>query len=731
MMRTSLLLFLSLLLVQSATAQKSITLEDIWVNGAFSARGVPGFAFRNDGVHYTRSTGTTIEQYDLRSGEKTSQVFDVATVQKTDPAWPGAFDDYTFSADEQNILLSANVESIYRHSTKAHYFVFDARQNSILRLHNGADKQRYAHFSPQGDKVAYECNNNLFFKDLKTGKQTQMTTDGKPNAVINGASDWVYEEEFVLVRAFEWSPDGQKIAYLRFDEQAVPSFTYEHYHPDSMYPQPVTFKYPKVGEKNAVVTAWVYDLKTGKTVGINAGADAEDYFPRLAWTPDGRVCLTWLNRHQNHLKLLLADPKTGACSVLLEEKNQYYIGENYEPHFLDDGSGFLWETEKDGFLHVYRYDMSGREQALLTRGDWDVTAFYGIDQKNKKAYYQAATINPMQREVFETDLSGRNTRMLHGGSGTHSADFSSTFDYYVHSESGINTPPAYVVRNRAGEVVRPLEDNGRLKTKISEYGLSKAEFFQFETPEKVRLNGWMIRPKGAETAGQRYPVLLFTYGGPGSQEVLDEWMGANYLWFQMLAQQGYLVACVDNRGTGGRGEAFKKMTYLQLGHYETIDQIEAARYLGSLPYVDPTRIGIFGWSYGGYLSSLCILKGADVFKAAIAVAPVTNWKWYDTVYTERFMRTHSENKEGYEQNSPINFAEQLKGAYLLVHGQADDNVHFQNTVEMTNRLVAANKDFDVMFYPNRNHGIYGGYARLHLYRKMTAFLDASLKLVKQ
>jgi dipeptidyl-peptidase-4 len=706
-------------------AQKNITLEDIWAKGTFVARGVPGFAFQNDGVHYTQSNESKIEQYDLRNGDLTGVLLDVKTVKTIDNTWPGQFDSYSFSSDEQQILLATDEESIYRYSSMAHFFVFNAGLNSIARLHNGAAKQRYATFAPEGDKVAYECENNLFYKDLITGKQTQVTTDGVINAIINGASDWVYEEEFVLVRAFEWSPDGTKIAFLRFDERAVPEFTYETYHPDSMYPQQVTFKYPKVGEKNAVVTAWVYDLQSGKTIAVNTGATTEDYLPRIQWAPNGKLCLTWLNRHQNHLKLLMADAETGACSVLLEEKNKYYIGETYEPHFLEDGTGFIWETEKDGFMHLYRYDMQGREKALITKGDWDVTDFYGVDKDNNKVYYQAATQNPMQRELFETDISGNNTRTISNGKSMHSAAYSSTFDYFVHTESTINTPPVYTIRNRKGKAVRTLEDNAALKDKLTGYGVLPVEFFNFTTSDNVKLNGWKITP-GKAAAGQKCPVLMFLYGGPGSQEVLDEWMGANYLWFQMLAQQGYVVACVDNRGTGARGEEFRKMTYMQLGHYETIDQIEAAKYLGTLPFVDSNRIGIFGWSYGGYMSSLCLLKGADVFKAAIAVAPVTNWKWYDSVYTERFMRTYAENKAGYDQNSPINFADKLKGSYLLVHGQADDNVHFQNSVEMTNRLIATNKDFDVMFYPNRNHGIYGGYARLHLYRKMTQFLAEKL-----
>jgi len=722
--------FVGFLLAGHMIAQQPIQLEDIWVRGSFASKGVPGFTFQKDGVHFTRSNGGVIAQFDLRSGKNTGEVFNIKTVRSVGADWPGVFSEYVFSPDEKHLLLSTQEERLYRHSRKADYYVYDSGDNSIRRLHTGKDKQRYPTFSPQSDKVAYECLNNLYVRDLKSGAVVQVTNDGAPNAVINGASDWVYEEEFVLVSAFDWSPDGQKLAFLRFDESDVPEFAMETYHPDAMYPSSVVFKYPKVGEKNAVVTAWIFDLATGKTIKVNTMAGEADYFPRMRWAPNGALCLTWLNRHQNHLKLLLADPHTGACRVLLEERNPFYFDETYEPFFLDDGSGFIWQSERDGYRHLYRYDMEGKVVGQLTTGDWEVTAFYGVDQKNKKVYYQSATLSgkpsALHREVREVTLDGKIVRLMQGNGGFHSAEFSSTFDYYIHRQSNANTPARYVVRDRKGKELRVLEDNEALKEKMKAYGVLPVQFFQFETEEGTVLNGWWIQPTmGANT--EPLPLLMFVYGGPGSQQVTDDWMGANYWWFQMLASQGYAIACVDNRGTGGRGEAFKKVTYMRLGHLETQDQIAAARWLGAKPFIDPNRIGIFGWSYGGYMSSLCLLKGADVFKAAIAVAPVTNWKWYDTIYTERFMRTHAENTEGYEMNSPVNFASNLKGAYLIVHGQADDNVHFQHTVEMVSQLIAQDKDFEVVFYPNRNHGIYGGNTRLHLYRKMTQFLDTKLK----
>ncbi|MEQ1746112.1 MAG: DPP IV N-terminal domain-containing protein [Saprospiraceae bacterium] len=716
------------------TAQKPITLEDIWSKGTFSARQVPGFRFQNDGFHYTQLNARAIEQYDLRTGDKTSVLFDPATSVQTGTTFSG----YAFSADEAKVLLSTEEEKIYRWSSRATFFVYDRTTKTLDRLHEGP-KQRCAVFSPDGKKVAFSVDNDLYVRDLGTKKTVRITTDGQPNAIINGTSDWVYEEEFEIVRAFEFSPDGSNIAYLRFDEREVPEFTMDMYRGGD-YPEPVTFKYPKVGERNATVTAHIYHLATGKTVPVNIpdrAKDYDDYLPRIGWTPGGQLCLTHLNRHQNHLRLLLADAASGVCSTLLDETSRYYL-DLHEPRFLADGS-FVWQSEKSGFNHLYLHDRTGKQTTTLTKGDWDVTGFYGVDEKNGLVYFQAATVNPMQRDVFSAKLNGKSRTQLTKESGTHSAQFSSTFDFFVDTHSTANAPPQYSVRDRSGKTVRAIEQNTDLRAKQTEYGTLPVEFFQVPIkgasspsgkPWDGALNGWMIRPAAPEYQGKKLPVLMFVYGGPGSQQVTDAWKGANYWWFQMLAQQGYVVACVDNRGTGARGEEFKKMTYLNLGKYETEDQIAAAKHLGTLPFVDAGRIGIFGWSYGGYMSSLCLMKGGDVFEAGIAVAPVTHWKWYDSAYTERFMRTEKENPDGYAENSPVNFAKNLEGKYLLVHGLADDNVHFQNSAELTNQLISAGKPFDSMFYPNLDHGISGGNAKLHLYGLMTNFLQKNLKNAK-
>lgn len=704
----------------TSIAQNEINLEDIWKNYKFYSKGVPGFNFMNDGETYTRKEGNKIQQYDFTSGNFVATIFEQSFAKDLP-----AFQAYSFSDDESKILFETEREQIYRRSSKAFFYIWDRNDKKLMSLHEDG-KQMYATLNPAADKVAFVSDNNLYYKDLKTGRTTRITDDGEYNKIINGASDWVYEEEFALARAFEWSPDGNQIAFLRFDESAVEEFTMQVYN-DELYPENVTFKYPKVGENNSIVTAHVYDLDRRRISKMNTGNEKDIYLPRIRWTKEGDLCIFRMNRHQNHLELLVADTKRGRSKVMFEEKEDQYIAESMLDNitFLEDGNHFVMTSERDGYHHVYLHDMKGREKRQLTKGKWDVTSFYGVDEKNETVFYQAAKENPMQKHVYSVNLNGRKDQQLSKEDGTNSASFSSTFDYYTLSHSTINTPTTYAVYNRDGRLMRELEDNENIRKLQRQYDVSPVEFFDFETSEGVSLNGWMIKPPNFKK-NREYPVFMYLYGGPGSQQVVDGWKGQNYWWFQMLAQQGFIVACVDNRGTGARGEEFKKITYQQLGHYETIDQIEAAKYLAGLKYTDANRIGIFGWSYGGYMSSLCLLKGNDVFKAAIAVAPVTSWKWYDTIYTERFMRTLKENPEGYQNNSPVYFADRLKGNYLLVHGIADDNVHYQHTVEMTNALISANKQFDTYAYPNRNHGIYGDNARLHLYTKMTNFLHEKL-----
>lgn len=727
MKKLSVTLYLILFASLCIYAQKTITLEDIWKKSTFSAKSIPGFNFLKDGKHFTRlekdGAFPVVNQYDLTTGEKVKNLVH-ANELKGDNEFKKVFDGYSFSENEDKILIATQSESIYRHSEKAQFYVLDRSNMNFDRLYDKAP-QRYATFNTQADKVAFVSENNLYYKDLKTGKITTITTDGKENEIINGATDWVYEEEFALVKGFEWSPDGKKIAYFRFDERAVPQFTMEYYN-NGAYPEPYTFKYPKVGQANATVSVFIYDLETGKSKKVSGDEGPNDYYPRIKWTQDAnKLCLFHLNRLQNELTLFIADARSGDTYPMMKEVNKYYVDIHDNLTFLKDGKHFIWTTEQQGFNHIWLYEVSGRPVLDLTPGDFDVTEFYGIDETKGILYYQAAEKNPMERQIYSVKIDGTDKKTLAANSGFNNAQFSSTFDYFVLNHSTLNSAPTFGVYRRDGSKLRDLENNTHVAALQKEYGVTNADFFSLKIQNGTSLNGWMIKPAKMKKR-KKYPVLMYVYGGPGSQQVLDQWKGANYWWFQMLAQKGYIVACVDNRGTGARGEEFKKMTYKQLGKYETEDQIAAAQYLGTLPFVDAGRIGIFGWSYGGFMASSCLFKGADVFKAAIAVAPVTNWKWYDSIYTERYMQTEAENAEGYKNNSPVNFADKLKGNLLLMHGTTDDNVHFQNSIELVNALIAANKQFDTYYYPNRNHGIGGGNARLHLYTKMTNFLMEKL-----
>lgn len=707
----------------SLPAQKQITIDDIWTNNTYRARGVPGFRFMNDGRHYTTLRGNYILRYDLITGNLIDTLLDGNQLDL--PLDARRIDGYTFSDNERKLLLTTDTESIYRHSSKATHFVYDIDKKTLIPLHE-AGKQLHATFSPDGMKVGFVFDNDLYYRDLTAGTTVRVTHDGKYNHIINGNCDWVYEEEFSFTRAFQWSPDSRYIAWYRFDESDVKEFTMTNY-TGELYPEYVTFKYPKVGMDNSKVSIHIFDTGSLRKTDVDRTSEPNGYIPRITWTQDpSKLCVIWLNRHQNHLELLLADASTGKTDLLLAEDNKYYIDIHDNLTFLKGQDAFIWTSEQDGYNHIYLYGMDGKLKRQLTTGTDEVTAFYGLDEKNQMLYYQSVAGVPMERRVFGLDLKSGKRKDLTPRKGVNRAQFSTTYDLFVWSHSTANTPPVYEVYDRNGKLVRSLEDNATLKKAQEETATQPIEFFSFNTSDNVELNGWMIKPHDFDPA-KKYPVFMTLYGGPGSQKVMDSWNGNDYWWYQSLAQQGYIIACVDNRGTGGRGEEFKKITYLQLGHYETLDQIEAAQYLGRLPYADSTRIGVFGWSYGGYMSSLLILKGNEVFNSAIAVAPVTNWKWYDTIYTERYMRDEKENSKGYEENSPVNFADRLKGNYLLVHGNADDNVHFQQSAEMAAALIKANKQYDTYFYPNRNHGIHGDNARRHLYTKMTDFLNRNLR----
>lgn len=701
------------------SAQTEITLEGVWKYRLFDTRSVEGFRFMNDGRHFTRLENGSIRMYDIESGDAIEDILSEEQLGEN-----RSIRGYQFSADENLILFYTNRKQQYRRSFFADYYVWNRETGSLTEV-GFEPGQMNGYLCPSGKRIGFVYDNDLYYREISSGELIRVTDDGKKNHIINGASDWVYEEEFYITRTFDWSPDSRYLGYLRFDESHVKEYIMKDYN-QGTYPEYTTFKYPKVGEENSILTVWIYDVEKGEKVEIPF--DFEDfYIPRIYWSPMGELVIFTMNRHQNDLKVWLIDPETGEKRVLLQETNPYYINMHDHLTFIVDREEFIWTSEKDGFNHIYLYDLDGNLVRQLTKGDFDVTSFYGYDPARKKIFFQAAALDPMNREVYSVSIEGGEKKPIASNPGVNVAGFSSTFDYYILNHSTATRPPVHTVfRNGEPEGIRLIEDNRDLVGVIEELEIPEMQFFSFTTSEDVELNGYKIYPADFDPEKQ-YPVLMFQYSGPNSQQVLNNWRGLNFWWFQMLAQEGFIVVCVDGRGTGARGEAFRKMTYLELGHYETIDQIEAARYLAAKDYIDGSAIGNFGWSYGGYISTLALLKGADVFAAAIAVAPVTDWRWYDTIYTERYMRTREENPDGYFNNSPVNFAHKLEGDYLIVHGLADDNVHFQHTAEMVRALNLEDKHYDLYIYPNNNHSIVHRNARFHLYTKMTDFLKKSLQ----
>ncbi|MFI5148612.1 MAG: S9 family peptidase [Bacteroidia bacterium] len=728
-------LLFCLLITTAALAQtekRDILLEDIWAKGTFRAKGVSGLNSMKDGLHYTAFDNTPgkegLARYEYKTGTKTDMVFLNSELIAPGSTKPLNLEDYSYSPDEHKILIATGTERIYRHSTLEENYILDVSTKKITRL-SAAGKQRYATFSPDGSKVAFMRDNNLFIADLGTGKEEQITPDGAFNKIINGGTDWVYEEEFSFSRAFFWSPDGKKIAFYRFDESDVKEFSMNEYH-DSLYPTEYRFKYPKAGEKNSDVSILMYDVAARSTKKMDIGAEKDQYIPRIAWTADAStLCITRMNRLQNKMELMLGDASTGSTHVILTRTSDKYVDiQDNEPaffFFLNDKKHFLLWVDDDGFSQVYLYDMSGKQVNQITKGNWDVMKVEGVDEKTNTLFYTSTESSPMEKDLYSIHLDGKGKKRLTTGNGTNIPEFSEGMKFYINIHSDANTPPVYTLNSADGQQIRVLEENTDLKNKLLGFNLSKKEFFKFKTSEGIELNGWMIKPYNFDPS-KKYPVLMTVYGGPGINTVNDAWQGPDYFWHEMLAEKGYIVVSVDNRGTGGRGRDFLKCTYGQLGNLECLDQIEAAKYLGSQTYVDKNRIGIQGWSYGGFMSSLCITRGAAYFKAAIAVAPVINWRYYDSVYTERFMGLPKDNAKGYDDNSPINHVKELKGKYLLVHGTADDNVHFQNSIEMITALVRLNKPFEMAIYPDKNHSIVGGYTRMHLFTRMTDFLMSNL-----
>lgn len=718
------LLLLCLLAVFSAYGQgKKIELADIYGKGTFRAKSVSGVRWMNDGRYYSSRQGGNVVKIDVATGEVAETIVSSSDLNPS-INWVA----YEFSNDEKQMLFMTDFESIYRRSFKANYYVYDLASKELKPLSEGG-KQSYATFSPDGTRIAFVRDNNLFYVDLSTMKEMQITNDGKFNHIINGSTDWVYEEEFGFAKAFYWSPDGNKLAFYTFDESGVKEYNMQMWNDKAVYPVDYRFKYPKAGEDNSIISISVYDLNSKKVTPMDIGSEKDIYIPRINWTTDSDLLsIRWMNRLQQELKIIHANVKTGKGKTVLTEKSDTYVDINYCDNltYLEDGKHFVRTSEKDGYKHIYLHKMNGKLVRQVTKGNWEVTEYVGLDQEEERFYYISTEESPLERQFYSINMKGEDKKRLSSMKGTNSVNMSPDFSLYLNYHSSIESPTVVTLFEVKGnKSVKVMEDNAELKETLKGYSMNMPEFFKVLTEDNIELDGWMIKPADFDES-KKYPVLMFVYGGPGSQLVTNSWGGRNFYFHQMLAQEGYIVACVDNRGTDGRGAKFKKATYANLGKYEVQDQVTVAKHLGSMNYVDADRIGIWGWSYGGYMSSLCMTLGADVFKAGIAVAPVSNWRFYDTVYTERFLQRPQDNASGYDDYSPVYHADKLKGKFMLVHGTGDDNVHFQNAIALQNALIDANKQFESFYYPNRNHGIYGGTTRLHLYKMMFDFWKRNL-----
>ncbi|WP_350293032.1 S9 family peptidase [uncultured Croceitalea sp.] len=714
------LLLISILITTVSFAQKkTITLEEIW-GGGFRTEGLDVLRSMKNGTQYTvlnfdRSSGArSIDKYDYKTQQKVSTI-----VSSSDEIPP--FSSYEFSDDESKLILATELEPVFRRSRLGVYYVYDIASKSLTKI--AEQKIQEPELSPDGSKVAYVYDNNIYVRNLKSNSTKQVTTDGKKGSIINGVTDWVYEEEFAFVQAYEWNSNGTKIAFLRFDETNVPNFSMDVYGRD-LYQTQNQFKYPKAGEDNALVGLYMYDVTKEEIAGINLGEAY--YIPRIKWMNNpNHLSVQTINRHQNHLKLHQVNAKDNSVSILLEETDDAYVDIHDNLTFLADDS-FIWTSEKDGYNHIYLHNEEGKLMNQITKGSWEVTNYYGYDQGEDRVYYQSVENGSINRDVYSISSSGKNKKRLTKGEGTNSAAFSADYTYFINTFSNANTPYKYSLQRASdGKELKEIKNNESLSTKLEGYEMSAKEF------STIMINGndlnmWMIKPANFDP-NKEYPLLMYQYSGPGSQSVANRWNGANDYWYQMLASEGYIIACVDGRGTGLKGRDFKKVTQLELGKFEVEDQIAAADKLSELPYIDEERTGIWGWSYGGFMSTNALLKGNNTFEMAMAVAPVTSWRFYDTIYTERYMQTPQENPSGYDDNSPFNYPELLEGDYLLVHGSGDDNVHVQNSMRMIEALIQADKDFEWSIYPDKNHGIYGGNTRNHLFKKMTKFAHEKLR----
>jgi len=717
-------LFLLLLIPVFVYSQnKKITLEDIYQKNIFYTVNVSGFRSMNDGKYYTENDSAgNIVMNSFVTGKKVSILVNMKDL-KDENGKVLPLDDYEWSKDEHKLLIYKDREYIYRRSSKAIVYVYDLLTHKTTKVNE--TKVLHATFSPDDNMIAFVKDNNLYVKDLTKNNTIQITNDGKINNIINGNCDWVYEEEFAFTRAFEWSKNGNYLAYYRFDESKVPTYSFPVY-TDSLYPEQYTYKYPKVGETNSLVEIYIYDINKAIKTKLDIGNEMDIYIPHIQFTEkDSELCITRLNRLQNNEELWMTNVSTGSESLLYSEKNAAYIDvDKMYINFLKDGKSFVFTSEKNGYNHIYIQNIINNKTVQLTTGNFDVDEIIGIDEKAGIVYFTAAYRTPLDKDFCSVRFDGKGFKINDNRQGRHTISFNTDYSYYVDNFSNINTPPYIAIYDKSGKEIRVLAGNEKLKQTLADYNIAKPEFIKVPNRSGDSLNALILKPNDFD-ANKKYPVLFCNYGGPGSQTVYNGW-GSTNMWQQMLVQKGYIIVSVDNTGTGFRGEAFKKKTYLQLGKFEIEDQIDAAKYLGTLPYVDAKRIGHWGWSFGGFMSCLAITKGADVFKTAVAVAPVTDWRYYDDIYTERYMRTQKENEKGYEDNAPLNFVKKIKGKLLIIHGTADDNVHFQNSAMFVDALINNNIEFESAYYPNKNHGIRGGKTRLHLYTKMTKFIMDNL-----
>ncbi|PIY09739.1 MAG: S9 family peptidase [Flexibacter sp. CG_4_10_14_3_um_filter_32_15] len=720
--------FSSEVIAQDNTKTK-ISVTDIYSSGKLYAKTLQGVDWTNNGQFYTRMDGNAIVRYDIKTNKAVETIFDGSA---SDPKINIA--EYSFSDKEDKLLIQTNRQAIYRRSYVAEYYVVNVSDKSVKKL-TQKGRSAYATFSPDGSKVVFFRDNNLFYVTLSDMSEVQITDNGLFNKIINGAGDWVYEEEFSLTKAFDWSSDGKNLAFIQFDESKVLEYNMQYWADKSqLYPIDYKFKYPKAGADNSTMKVFVYNLESKDKKEIDLGEEKDIYIPRLQWTNDPEIlAIRRMNRLQNKLDLIHADIKKDETKIVYtDEDTDGYVDFDYTQDliYLKDGKHFIVSSERTGYKHLYLYKMDGKQVRQITNGDWEVIELLGVQEKDVKVpmlYYISTQDSPLERHLYMVDLQGKKTRKMTDRHGTNSVDMSKDFAFYILTHESTEMPVNYRLYQTKGNLLlSKIQDNDGLIKTFKKNDLPQKELSSFKNRNGETLNYQIFKPVDFDES-KKYPVLMHVYGGPGSQLVTDSWTGGrNDLWHGMLTQKGYIVVTVDNRGTQGRGEAFKKATYKNLGKLEVEDQIDGAKFLAGLPYVDKDRIGIWGWSYGGYMSSLLMMLGADYFKAGIAVAPVTSWRYYDTIYTERFLQRPQDNPSGYDDFSPITHAAKLKGEFLLVHGTGDDNVHVQNSIALQNALVNANRPFEMFYYPDRNHGIYGGMTRIHLYNMMTKFVEDNL-----